>query len=179
MNVICELARRNPKNYLSLAPQLFKLLTTSSNNWMLIKIIKLVCSLHPIAMKSPVAHQDFKTSVLNLPNRLFQFAALTPYEPRLTKKLLPPITTLIQTTPAMSLLYECIHTVIAGGMLATTGSGSNAESANMLAATCVTKLRTFLEDPDQNRTWLASFIVATAVVQFIRNYLLTSSCSRQ
>lgn len=50
----------------------------------------------------------------------------------------------------MSLLYECIHTVIAGGMLATTGSGSNAESANTLAATCVTKLRTFLEDADQN-----------------------------
>ncbi|KAK5823318.1 adaptin N terminal region-domain-containing protein [Linnemannia elongata] len=123
VNVICELARRNPKNYLSLAPQLFKLLTTSSNNWMLIKIIKL-------------------------------FAALTPYEPRLTKKLLPPITTLIQTTPAMSLLYECIHTVIAGGMLATTGSGSNAESANMLAATCVTKLRTFLEDPDQNLKYI-------------------------
>ncbi|KAI7830322.1 adaptin N terminal region-domain-containing protein [Gamsiella multidivaricata] len=123
VNVICELARRNPKNYLSLAPQLFKLLTTSSNNWMLIKIIKL-------------------------------FAALTPYEPRLTKKLLPPITTLIQTTPAMSLLYECIHTVIAGGMLATTGSGSNAESANTLAATCVTKLRTFLEDPDQNLKYI-------------------------
>ncbi|KAF8936356.1 AP-3 complex subunit delta [Dissophora ornata] len=123
VNVICELARRNPKNYLSLAPQLFKLLTTSSNNWMLIKIIKL-------------------------------FAALTPYEPRLTKKLLPPITTLIQTTPAMSLLYECIHTVIAGGMLATTGSGSNAESANNLAATCVTKLRTFLEDPDQNLKYI-------------------------
>ncbi|KAF9180025.1 AP-3 complex subunit delta [Haplosporangium sp. Z 767] len=124
VNVICELARRNPKNYLSLAPQLFKLLTTSSNNWMLIKIIKL-------------------------------FAALTPYEPRLTKKLLPPITTLIQTTPAMSLLYECIHTVISGGMLATTGSGSNVESANTLAQTCVTKLRTFLEDPDQNLKYIS------------------------
>ncbi|KAI8352965.1 adaptin N terminal region-domain-containing protein, partial [Mortierella sp. GBAus27b] len=123
VNVICELARRNPKNYLSLAPQLFKLLTTSSNNWMLIKIIKL-------------------------------FAALTPHEPRLTKKLLPPITSLIQTTPALSLLYECIHTVIAGGMLATTGSGSNVEQANMLAATCVTKLRTFLEDQDQNLKYI-------------------------
>lgn len=42
VGVICELARKNPKSYLSLAPQLFKLLTTSSNNWMLIKIIKLV-----------------------------------------------------------------------------------------------------------------------------------------
>ena len=42
VNLICELARKNPKNYLSLAPQLFNLLNTSTNNWMLIKIIKLV-----------------------------------------------------------------------------------------------------------------------------------------
>jgi hypothetical protein len=42
VNVICELARKNPKNYLSLAPQLFNILNTSTNNWMLIKIIKLV-----------------------------------------------------------------------------------------------------------------------------------------
>jgi len=42
VNVICELASKNPQNYLSLAPQLFKLLTTSNNNWMVIKIIKLV-----------------------------------------------------------------------------------------------------------------------------------------
>jgi len=38
---VCELARKNPKNYLSLAPVFFKLMTTSTNNWMLIKIIKL------------------------------------------------------------------------------------------------------------------------------------------
>jgi AP-3 complex subunit delta-1 len=44
VNVICELARKNPKNYLALAPQLFNLLTTSNNNWMVIKVIKLV---HP------------------------------------------------------------------------------------------------------------------------------------
>ena len=42
VNVICELARKNPKNYLSLAPLFFKLMTNSTNNWMLIKIIKLV-----------------------------------------------------------------------------------------------------------------------------------------
>lgn len=42
VNVICELARRNPKNYLSLAPIFFRLMTTSTNNWVLIKIIKLV-----------------------------------------------------------------------------------------------------------------------------------------
>ncbi len=42
VNVICELARRNPKNYLALAPIFFRLMTTSTNNWVLIKIIKLV-----------------------------------------------------------------------------------------------------------------------------------------
>ena len=42
VNVICELARKNPKNYLSLAPIFFKLMTVSTNNWVLIKIIKLV-----------------------------------------------------------------------------------------------------------------------------------------
>lgn len=42
VNVICELARHNPKNYITLAPTFFKLMTTSSNNWMLIKIIKLL-----------------------------------------------------------------------------------------------------------------------------------------
>ncbi|KAG2224867.1 hypothetical protein INT45_008049 [Circinella minor] len=114
VSVICELARKSPRNYLSLAPQLFRLLTTSANNWMLIKIIKM-------------------------------FASLTPLEPRLIKKLLPPLTSLIQTTPAMSLLYECIHTVITGGFLEAAGDSSHA-----LAATCVNKLRRFLEDPDQN-----------------------------
>jgi AP-3 complex subunit delta len=42
VNVLCELALRKPTDYLPLAPQLFHLLTTSANNWMLIKIIKLV-----------------------------------------------------------------------------------------------------------------------------------------
>lgn len=44
VNVICELARKNPKNYLCLAPIFFKLMQNSTNNWMLIKIIKLVCT---------------------------------------------------------------------------------------------------------------------------------------
>ncbi|VVT43800.1 uncharacterized protein SAPINGB_P000152 [Magnusiomyces paraingens] len=47
VNVICELAKTNSKNYLVLAPPLYELLTTSSNNWMLIKILKLFSSLAP------------------------------------------------------------------------------------------------------------------------------------
>lgn len=42
VNVLCELARKNPKSYLPLAPQLYALLTRVSSNWMIIKIVKLV-----------------------------------------------------------------------------------------------------------------------------------------
>jgi AP-3 complex subunit delta len=45
VNVICELAHKNPRNYLPIAPKLFRLLTSSSNNWMLIKVVKLMTSL--------------------------------------------------------------------------------------------------------------------------------------
>eukprot|EP00124_Ichthyophonus_hoferi_P000102 Ihof_evm22s3 gene=Ihof_evmTU22s3 len=111
VNVICELARKNPKNYLSLAPPLFRMLG-SHNNWMMIKVIKL-------------------------------FASLMPYEPRLGKKLLEPLTNIINTTSAMSLLYEAISTVIEG-------MPGHALSIQL----CVSKLRLFIEDPDQNLKYL-------------------------
>ncbi|XP_041360282.1 AP-3 complex subunit delta-1-like isoform X2 [Gigantopelta aegis] len=112
VNVICELARKNPKNYLSLAPLFFKLMTSSTNNWVLIKIIKL-------------------------------FGALTPLEPRLGKKLIEPLTNLIHSTSAMSLLYECINTVIAG-------IPNHTASIQL----CVQKLRILIEDSDQNLKYL-------------------------
>lgn len=72
-------------------------------------------------------------------------------ESRLVKKLVPPLTELIETTPAMSLLFECIQTSIVGGML-------NGREGDALAATCVDKLKGFLEDVDQNCAFLpASF----------------------
>ncbi|KAG5462961.1 MAG: armadillo-type protein [Olpidium bornovanus] len=96
-----------------LAPHMFALLTSSANNWMLIK-----------------------------------FRALPPLEPRLAKKLMPPITNIIRTTPAMSLLYECVLTVISSGMLNVRGGGDE------LARMCVDKLRRFLEDADQNLKYI-------------------------
>ncbi|KAK9458833.1 adaptin N terminal region-domain-containing protein [Lipomyces oligophaga] len=111
VNVVCELAKKHPKNYLALAPQLYDILTTSSNNWMLIKIIKL-------------------------------FASLVPCDKRLKGKLLPPITNLIQTTTAMSLLYECVNCIVSSGMLA--------KEDDELATMCVSKLRIFFEETDQN-----------------------------
>ncbi|KAG9313936.1 adaptin N terminal region-domain-containing protein [Chiua virens] len=128
VNVLCELARRNPQDYLPLAPQLFLLLTTSSNNWMLIKIVKL-------------------------------FGALSPHEPRLVKKLKPPITDLITTTSAISLLYECVHTCIIGNML-------QGASGLSLARTCVSKLAAFLQDADQN----LKYIALLAMVKIVPTY---------
>lgn len=123
VNVMLELARSRPDSLgslLGLAPDLFDLLTESTNNWMLIKIVKL-------------------------------FAILTPIEPRLVRKLLPPLTNLISSTPAFSLLYECIQTVITGGMLSSSGSSEQAS----LATTCIDKLSAFLSDSDQNLRYIA------------------------
>jgi AP-3 complex subunit delta-1 len=119
VNVICELARKNPKNYLSLAPIFFKLMTVSTNNWVLIKIIKL-------------------------------FGALTPLEPRLGKKLIEPLTNLINSTSAMSLLYECINTVLA--VLVSISSGQ--PNHNSAIQICLQKLRILIEDSDQNLKYL-------------------------
>ncbi|KAK2797015.1 AP-3 complex subunit delta [Onygenales sp. PD_10] len=66
------------------------------------------------------------------------FATLTPLEPRLVRKLLRPLTNIIQTTTAMSLLYECINGVIQGGILdGAEGIREGEEIANL----CVEKLR--------------------------------------
>eukprot|EP00163_Fabomonas_tropica_P032177 TRINITY_DN7967_c0_g2_i1.p1 TRINITY_DN7967_c0_g2~~TRINITY_DN7967_c0_g2_i1.p1 ORF type:complete len:1234 (-),score=421.05 TRINITY_DN7967_c0_g2_i1:309-4010(-) len=112
VSVICELSHQNPKNYLSLAQRFFKLLTNSSNNWMLIKIVKL-------------------------------FAKLTPLEPRLAKKLVDPLSNIINTTGAKSLLYECIQTSISG-------LGAHMSIIRL----CLEKLRLFVEDSDQNLKYL-------------------------
>ncbi|EGD73757.1 hypothetical protein PTSG_05451 [Salpingoeca rosetta] len=121
VNVICELARKNPKNYLSLAPTFFKLLTTSTNNWLRIKIVKL-------------------------------FAALCPLEPRLGRKLVEPLTELIHGTPATSLLYECINTVLAG-----------IPDHTATIQLCVQKLRIFIEDSDQNLKYLGLQAMASVL----------------
>jgi AP-3 complex subunit delta-1 len=42
VNVVCELGWRRPQEFLPLAPRLFDLLVQSGNNWMAIKVIKLV-----------------------------------------------------------------------------------------------------------------------------------------
>jgi len=79
------------------------------------------------------------------------FAILTPLEPRLVKKLLPPLTSLIRTTPAMSLLYECINGIIQGGILKSSDDGGDE-----IATLCVTKLRGMIQiEDDANLKYVA------------------------
>ncbi|KUI52606.1 AP-3 complex subunit delta [Cytospora mali] len=81
------------------------------------------------------------------------FATLTPLEPRLVRKLLPPLTDLIRTTPAMSLLYECINGIIQGGIL---GSDDDISGREEIASLCVTKLRGMVMiDGDPNLKYVA------------------------
>jgi len=54
------------------------------------------------------------------------------------RKLLPPLTNIIRTTPAMSLLYECINGIIQGGIL---DSAEVNQEENEIASLCVGKLR--------------------------------------
>lgn len=123
VNVICELANKKPKNYVALAPQFFRLLTTSSNNWMLIKVVKLL-------------------------------ASLVPEEPRLARKLLDPLATVIQNTPAKSLLYECITTVTTALLYTKKSDGSQPRNVPAVVRLCNDHLRRFIEDSDQNLRYL-------------------------
>jgi len=49
VNVVCELGWRRPRDFLPLAPRLFELLVDGGNNWMAIKIIKLVSVAAPMS----------------------------------------------------------------------------------------------------------------------------------
>ena len=123
MNVICELANKNPRNYLSMAPKFFKLLTTSSNNWMLIKIVKLLGS-------------------------------LVPEEPRLARKLLDPLATIIQNTTAKSLQYECINTITAALPHSRREDGTEHKNMHAIIGLCSDYLKGFIEDKDPNLKYL-------------------------
>ena len=113
VTVLSELAMYNPKTYLPLAPKFYKLLTSSSSNWMTIKLVKV-------------------------------FGALTPLEPRLAKKLAGPISEILETTNAKSLMYECVRTVVMG-----------MTSQEKVVRQAVDKLKDMLEDHDPNIKFLA------------------------
>ncbi|KAF8847012.1 Adaptor protein complex AP-3 delta subunit [Acephala macrosclerotiorum] len=96
------------------------------------------------------------------------FATLTPLEPRLVRKLLPPLTSIIRTTPAMSLLYECINGIIQGGIL---DSGDESAGGEEIATLCVTKLRgMIMVEGDANLKYVA--LLAFNKIVLTHSYLV-------
>ncbi|KAJ1736725.1 AP-3 complex subunit delta [Coemansia sp. Benny D160-2] len=133
VTVVCELAHTNPRNYMPLAPKLYHLLNTLSNNWILIKIVKL-------------------------------FASLASIEPRLAKKIHGPLSQLICTTTAMSLLYECIHTAIVADVISVPVPIADSIGREIeFAELCTRKLALLYETPDQNVRYVG--LVALALMQ--------------
>uniref|UniRef100_A0A0K6SAF5 Clathrin/coatomer adaptor adaptin-like N-terminal domain-containing protein n=1 Tax=Chromera velia CCMP2878 TaxID=1169474 RepID=A0A0K6SAF5_9ALVE len=63
-NTFLELAKKNPKNYLSLVPQFYHIMTTTSNNWLIIKVLKLFTLLCPMEPRLPVKLVDPVVSLL-------------------------------------------------------------------------------------------------------------------
>ncbi|KAE8133151.1 adaptin N terminal region-domain-containing protein [Aspergillus pseudotamarii] len=81
------------------------------------------------------------------------FATLTPIEPRLTRKLIRPLINIIQTTTAMSLLYECINGIVQGGIL---DGEEGLEEKNEIADLCLGKLRGMVvTESDPNLKYVA------------------------
>ena len=48
VGVFCELAAKDPKSYLPLAPEFYRILVDSKNNWVLIKVLKVFAKLAPL-----------------------------------------------------------------------------------------------------------------------------------
>jgi AP-3 complex subunit delta len=92
------------------------------------------------------------------------FAILTPLEPRLVKKLVRPLTHLIRSTTAMSLLYECISGIIQGGILdGSDGSKEGDDVANL----CIGKLRGMIVvEGDPNLKYVALLAFSKIVASY-------------
>ncbi|CAL9152620.1 unnamed protein product, partial [Musa hybrid cultivar] len=115
VSAFCELALAapDPSPYLPLAPEFYRLLVDSRNNWVLIKVLKI-------------------------------FARLAPLERRLAIRILDPVCQLLRRSPAKSVVFECIRTVLS--------SLSDHDSAVRLA---VDKIKEFLtSDDDPNLRYL-------------------------
>ena len=78
VNVVCELANKNPNNYLAMAPQFFRLLTTSSNNWMLIKVVKLMGAISASRrVEAPSRHRRASSpGMMEVGGLVFDFEAI-------------------------------------------------------------------------------------------------------
>lgn len=73
------------------------------------------------------------------------FQSLLKVEPRMKKKILPSILTLMAKTDATSLIYECINCIVNGGMLS-----ADSTRDREIAKLCIDQLMKFFETRDLN-----------------------------
>jgi len=81
INVVCELGWRRPQDFLPLAPRLFELLVDGGNNWMAIKIIKLVSHPNPSSVKRADEFAVCNISPLGTPTSAQTLAATYYHHP--------------------------------------------------------------------------------------------------
>lgn len=87
-------------------------------------------------------------------------------EPRLARKLLAPLANIINTTPAKSLMYECIYTVTLALPHTKRPDGTDARAVPQVVRLCTDKLREFIKDMDQNLKYLG----LVGLVQLMRSH---------
>ena len=80
--------------------------------------------------------------------------SLVSEEPRLARKLLDPLCSIIKNTGAKSLQYECIHTITEALPYTKREDGSDAKNVSTVIQLCSTYLKGFIEDSDQNLKYL-------------------------
>lgn len=80
--------------------------------------------------------------------------SLVSVEPRLARKLLEPLATIVQNTSAKSLQFECIHTVTLALPFTRREDGSDAKNVPAVLNLCLHHLRVLLQDEDPNLKYL-------------------------
>jgi len=130
VTVLCELCIHNPQNYLPMAPTFYRLLQVPISHLSHLSArharpgarspqIRQTCAAPQAPRSALLTRWGWwcgQTSTNNwMTIKLVRiFGQLAPLEPRLGKKLVEPLRQIMTTTPAKSLLYECIRTVTHG-----------------------------------------------------------------
>ncbi|QBM86405.1 Adaptin N terminal region [Metschnikowia aff. pulcherrima] len=114
ITVVCEVSKKHPNFFIGYLPKFFTILEDTSNNWLIIRILKL-------------------------------FQSLLKIEPRMKKRIMPSIVSLMAKTEATSLIYESINCIVDGGMISP-DSSRDKEVAKM----CIDHLLKFFHQNDAN-----------------------------
>lgn len=88
------------------------------------------------------------------------FQSLLKVEPRMKKKILPYIITLMNKTDATSLVYECINCIVNGGML------SDSSKDRDIAKQCIESLMKFFDTGDSN----LKYVGLLALIKIVRSF---------